>query len=154
MCDCRIPRASCLPCPFIYVHAAGMQRRGSHAIHRVGLPWGVRAETRNKYEEVITMRISTITTSRVVILTAVLFAALPIGLTLPVQAADLLVQKTMGFAPMAELDVMASGAAEDTLKACMARIPMFASAGQRMLAEQSCAGEEELRKTLRATTTF
>ncbi|MDH4154716.1 MAG: hypothetical protein OEV01_13095 [Nitrospira sp.] len=100
------------------------------------------------------MRISTITTSRVVILTAVLFAALPIGLTLPVQAADLLVQKTMGFAPMAELDVMASGAAEDTLKACMARIPMFASAGQRMLAEQSCAGEEELRKTLRATTTF
>ena len=100
------------------------------------------------------MRISTITKSRVVILTAVLFAALPIGLTLPVQAADLLVQRTTGFAPMAELDVKASGAAEDTLKACITRIPVFASAGQRMLAEQSCAGEEEVRKTLRSALKF
>lgn len=115
---------------------------------------GVRAEIPNKYEEVVTMRISTITKSRVVILTAVLFAALPIGLTLPVQAADLLVQRPTGFAPMAELDVMASGAAEDTLKACIARIPVFASAGQRMLAEQSCAGAEEVRKTLRSVTKF
>jgi len=41
---------------------------------------------------------------------------------------------------------MASGAAEDTLKACMARIPELASAGQRMLAEQSCAGEEQTRR--------
>jgi hypothetical protein len=100
------------------------------------------------------MSISTITKSGVVLFTAVLFAALPIGLTLPVQAADLLVQRTMGFAPMAELDVMASGAAEDTLKACMARIPVFASAGQRLLAEQSCASAEEVRKTLRAVTKF
>ena len=46
------------------------------------------------------MSISIITKSGVVLFTAVLFAALPIGLTLPVQAADLLVERTMGFAPM------------------------------------------------------
>jgi hypothetical protein len=100
------------------------------------------------------MRISTITQSGVVVSTVMLFGALSIRSTQPVQAADLFVQRTMGFAPMAELEVMASGAAEDTLKACMARIPVFASAGQRMLAEQSCAGEEEARKTLRSVTKF
>jgi hypothetical protein len=100
------------------------------------------------------MRISTITKSGVVVLTVMLFTAWSIQSTQPVQAADLLVERTMGFAPMAELDVMASGAAEDTLKACMARIPVFASAGQRMLAEQSCTGEEELRKALRSAPKF
>lgn len=100
------------------------------------------------------MRIPTITKSAVVVFTVVLFAALSIRSTHPVQAADLLVERTMGFAPMAELGVMASGAVEDTLKACMARIPAFASAGQRMLAEQSCAGEEEVRKTLRSAPKF
>jgi hypothetical protein len=100
------------------------------------------------------MRIPTITKSGVVVSTVVLFAALSIGSTQPVQAADLLVERTMGFAPNAELGVMASGAVEDTLKACMARIPALASAGQRMLAEQSCAGEEELRKTLRSAPKF
>ncbi|MBH0206699.1 MAG: hypothetical protein HP498_12970 [Nitrospira sp.] len=48
----------------------------------------------------------------------------------------------------------ASGAAEDTLKACMARIPGVASAGQRMLAEQTCAGEEETRKAIRSAPKF
>ena len=100
------------------------------------------------------MRIPTITKSGVVVSTVVLFAALSIGSTQPVQAADLLVEKTMGFAPMAELGVMASGAVEDTLKTCMARIPALASAGQRMLAEQSCAGEDEVRKTLRSAPKF
>ena len=100
------------------------------------------------------MRISTITKSGAIVLTVVLFAALSIRSTQPVQAADLLVERTMGFAPMAERDVMASGAAQDTLKACLARIPAFASAGQRMLAEQSCAGEEEVRKTLRSAPKF
>lgn len=100
------------------------------------------------------MRISTITKSGVVVLTVGLFAALSIWATQPVQAADLLVERTKGFTPVAELDVMASGAAEDTLRACMARIPAFASVGQRMLAEQSCAAEEEVRKTLRSVTKF
>ena len=100
------------------------------------------------------MRTSTITKFAVVVFTVVLFAALSIGPTQPVQAADLLVERTMGFAPMAARDVMASGAAQDTFKACLARIPAFASAGQRMLAEQSCAGEEEVRKTLRSAPKF
>lgn len=37
---------------------------------------------------------------------------------------------------------IAAGAAEDTLDACMARIPKDASAGQRMLAEQGCLRDE------------
>lgn len=39
-----------------------------------------------------------------------------------------------------------AGAVEDTLKACMARIPKNASIGQRMLAEQSCGRDESDRK--------
>jgi hypothetical protein len=132
----------------------GMRCHRSHAFHRVGLPWGVRAETPNKYEEVVTMRIPTITKYGVVASAVVLFAALSMRSTQSAQAADLLVERTMGFATVAELDVMASSAAEDTLKACMARIPAFASAGQRMLAERSCAGEEEVRKTLRSAPKF
>lgn len=49
---------------------------------------------------------------------------------------------------------MASDAAEDTLKACMARIPELAGAGQRMLAEQSCAGKEAARKAVRSAPKF
>ena len=37
---------------------------------------------------------------------------------------------------------MAAGAAEDTLNACMARIPKDASVGQRMIAEQGCMRDE------------
>lgn len=100
------------------------------------------------------MRIPTITKYGVVVSALVLFAALSIGSTQPVQAADLLVERTMRFAPIAELGVMASGAVEDTLKACMARIPALASAGQRMLAEQSCAGEEKMRRASRSAPKF
>ena len=83
-----------------------------------------------------------------------LFAALSIRSAQVVQAADLLVERPTGFAPMVELGVMASGAAEDTLKACMARIPNLASAGQRMLAEQSCVGDEQVRNALRSAPKF
>jgi hypothetical protein len=41
---------------------------------------------------------------------------------------------------------IAAGAVEDTLKACMARIPKDASLGQRMIAEQSCGRDESDRK--------
>ncbi|MBK9305673.1 MAG: hypothetical protein IPM58_00945 [Nitrospira sp.] len=100
------------------------------------------------------MRISTITKSGAVILAVVLFAALSIRSTQLAQAADQFVERTMGFAPLTELDVMASGAAEDTLKACMARIPVSASVGQRMLAEQSCAGEEKTRNAVQSALKF
>ncbi len=41
---------------------------------------------------------------------------------------------------------VASGAVEDTLKACLARIPKDASAGQRMMAEESCQRDEATRQ--------
>jgi hypothetical protein len=74
--------------------------------------------------------------------------------TLPAHAADRLVEEARSFAPSGKLGVMASGAVEDTLKACMARIPEVASAGQRMLAEQSCAGEEKTRQAGRSAPKF
>lgn len=46
-----------------------------------------------------------------------------------------------------EMNVLASGSVEDTLKLCLARIPKDASAGQRLLAEQSCQGAERTRST-------
>jgi hypothetical protein len=137
-----------------YAQSVVMRCHGSHALHRVGLPWVARAEIPNKYEEVITMRIPTIMRPAVVVTTVGLFAALSMGSAQPVQAADPVVERTTGSASIAERGIMASGAVEDTLKACMARIPGVASAGQRMLAEQSCAGEEELRKTLRSAPKF
>jgi hypothetical protein len=35
---------------------------------------------------------------------------------------------------------------EDSLNACMARIPKDATAGQRMLAEESCRRDQALRR--------
>lgn len=48
------------------------------------------------------------------------------------------------------LDVAAVGAAEDTLKACLARIPKDATAGQHMVAKQGCGQEDETRKLIQA----
>ena len=39
----------------------------------------------------------------------------------------------------------ASGAVEDTLKACLARIPKDATDGQRMIAQDSCKRDEATR---------
>jgi hypothetical protein len=49
--------------------------------------------------------------------------------------------------PTNRFDDIAPGAAEDTLKACLARIPEQATVGQRMLAEQTCEREEAIRRT-------
>lgn len=43
---------------------------------------------------------------------------------------------------------IAVGSAEDSLRACMARIPKDASIGQVMIAEQSCWRDENERKPL------
>jgi len=37
-----------------------------------------------------------------------------------------------------DMDRIASGSVEDTLNACLARVPRDASEGQKLLAEQSC----------------
>lgn len=42
----------------------------------------------------------------------------------------------------------ASGSQGDTLQACIARIPRDASAGLRMIAEQSCERDEANRKAI------
>jgi hypothetical protein len=49
--------------------------------------------------------------------------------------------------PKDRLGDVSPGAAEDTLKACLARIPERATVGQRMMAEQTCQREEQIRKT-------
>jgi hypothetical protein len=56
--------------------------------------------------------------------------------------------------PGQAMDGMASGAVEDTLKACLSRIPADGTAGQRMLAEQGCQGQHETRTSNQAAPRF
>lgn len=49
------------------------------------------------------------------------------------------------------INAVASGAVEDTLQACLARIPKDASGGQRMIAEHSCRRDDTDRKPYQAT---
>jgi hypothetical protein len=46
------------------------------------------------------------------------------------------------------------GAVEDTLKACLGRIPEQATVGQRMMAELTCEREEAIRKTYQGSRWF
>ena len=57
-------------------------------------------------------------------------------------------------APTEEASGVASGAVEDTLSACMARIPKDASDGQRMMAEESCNRDEGSRPVSQVAPTF
>lgn len=43
------------------------------------------------------------------------------------------------------IDRIATGSVEDSLEACLARIPQDASAGQQMVAEQSCRRDQAAR---------
>ena len=67
----------------------------------------------------------------------------------PTHAADSPSVKSTPSAPT-EAPSIASGAAEDTLKACLVRIPKDASAGQRMMAEQGCERDEGTRELIDA----
>lgn len=104
-------------------------------------------------EEVVTMKTTVAKCVSQVSMVLLLASLSPLS-TSSAHAADLLVEEARSFAPIGKLGVMASGAVEDTLKTCMARIPEAASAGQRMLAEQSCIGEEESRKAIQTTPKF
>ena len=89
------------------------------------------------------------------ILMIMLLSILALSSTQPAHATDPLVGKVRDSAsPIAKIGLIASGAAEDSLKACRARIPDLASVGQRMLAEQSCASEEGSRKAIRSAPQF
>ena len=97
----------------------------------------------------------------VVIWTVILLAALSRCTIPPAQADDrpiegamILAPTTDMKAPMGKVPMIAPGAAEDTFKACMARIPDLASIGQHLLAERSCAREEATRKAMRSAQTF
>ncbi len=48
-------------------------------------------------------------------------------------------------------NAIAAGASEDSLQACLARIPKDATTGQRLIAEQSCLRDEGDRKPYPAT---
>lgn len=50
------------------------------------------------------------------------------------------------FGTTKNIDRIATGSVEDDLNACMARIPKDASAGQRMLAEESCRRDQANRR--------
>ena len=54
-------------------------------------------------------------------------------------------QSIVGTAATKSGDRVSSGTQGDTLDACMARIPKDASAGQRMLAEESCKRDQANR---------
>ena len=88
---------------------------------------------------------------RIVIFTSlVLICGLP---ALATQAAD---QPSGGAPPVVvtgEPGTMAAGV-EDTLKACLARIPKGGSSGQRMLAKQSCKQDEGTRKASQDASKF
>jgi len=49
-----------------------------------------------------------------------------------------------------EGNALAAGSIEDSLKACLARIPNDATTGQRMIAEQGCRRDEADRKPIQA----
>ena len=90
-----------------------------------------------------------------------LLSPLLIQPTPPTQAEESHVTGTMILTPKEDLGVpraklagLAAGATEDTFKACRARIPELASVGQLMLAEQSCAREEEIRNAIRSAPKF
>lgn len=78
-------------------------------------------------------------------LLAVAFSASP-GLT-----ADKASAVSSKATPPAASTLRAVGSVEDSLQACLARIPKDATAGQRMIAEQSCQRDEGDRKPFQAT---
>ena len=97
------------------------------------------------------MKIDQLIMRTVIVVLLVLVAWLPV---LPTLAADQPSEGTTALASSMELRVMAAGAVEDTLKACLARIPKDASDGQRMLAEQGCQQDEATRKLVQTAPAF
>lgn len=93
------------------------------------------------------MRTNLIITRTVLVASLVLIMGI---LSLPTQAAEQPLEVSIVSASSGELGVVASGAAEDTLTACLARIPKDASSGQRMFAEQSCKRDEGIRELVNA----
>lgn len=94
------------------------------------------------------MRTYLIISRAVLVMSLMLIASIP---AISAQAAD---QSSGGAIIFAPLEVVVPSAIEDTLKACLDRIPKDASAGQRMLAEQRCQQDEGTRKVVQAAPKF
>ena len=69
-------------------------------------------------------------------------------------AAEQPVKETAHRAPTTDPNTRAANSVDDTLKACLARIPEVATAGQHLLAEQNCRGEERMRQEAQVTPHF
>lgn len=87
----------------------------------------------------------------ILVATLLLIVGIP---SLSTQAAEQSSGVSIASASAGDLGMVASGAVEDTLKACLARIPKDASIGQRMMAERSCQYDEGIRKTAQTAPTF
>lgn len=83
--------------------------------------------------------------NRVVLMGCLVVSA--VSMTVDGHAAEPRTRESAAPIATSEMNVLASGSSEDTLKLCLARIPTDASAGQRLLAEQSCQGAERTRST-------
>lgn len=71
-----------------------------------------------------------------------------------VNAAESPVKETTHRALPTDLNTMSANSVDDTLKACLARIPEVATAGQRLFAEHNCRGEERTRQKTQVTPRF
>ncbi len=69
-------------------------------------------------------------------------------------AAEQPVKETAHPAPTTDPNTGSANSVEDTLKACLARIPKVATTGQQLLAEQNCRGEERVRQEAQITPHF
>jgi hypothetical protein len=67
------------------------------------------------------------------------------------QAADTASAMPAPPAATAPGNALAAGASEDSLQACLARIPKDATVGQQLIAEQSCRRDDGDRKPFQAT---
>lgn len=76
-----------------------------------------------------------------------------VSATLPfsAEAADGVAHKPAPPAAAAAQSSTPAGSVEDTLQACMTRIPKDASLGQRLIAEQSCARDDNDRRPFQSS---
>ncbi|HJT21951.1 MAG TPA: hypothetical protein VJ746_15845 [Nitrospira sp.] len=97
------------------------------------------------------MRKSTIISHVLVMSLIILAASWAIPLA---NAAEQAVNEAAHRAQTTDPNIGAANSVEDSLKACLARIPEVATAGQHLLAEQNCRGEERMRQEAQVTPHF
>jgi hypothetical protein len=72
------------------------------------------------------------------------------GWVLPPSCVEAAEQKPVTIGVPARAAAAASGAVEDSLTICLARIPQVSTPGQRLIAEQSCQRDESGRASMQA----